>query len=221
MRYVLNSKQEWLDIRKDKITATRCVALLGLSKYLTSVDVYQLIKGIKQENDNFSNNERIIKGAKAEEHIRSLFLIRHCDEYKLKELEEGQFVFFIDDEYDFIGSSCDGEIEEIETGKQGLFEIKFFDGYQNFRQFNKEKIRDDCYAQSVHEIRVAKKDFGIFIVALNYKESLSIYEYKVTKEECEEDAQYLLNVCIDFNIKHLKSNKQPSLVLDLGSPHLK
>lgn len=221
MRYVLNSRDEWLEIRKDKITATRCVALLGLSKYINSVDVYQLIKGIKQENDNYSKNDRIQKGAKAEEHIRSLFLIRHCEEYKLIELEEGQHVFFIDDDYEYIGSSCDGEIEEIETGKQGLFEIKFFDGYQNLKQFSKDKIRDDCYAQLVHEMRVAKKDFGIFIVALNYKDSLTMYEYYVSKEECEVDAQYLLNICIDFNMKHLKPNKQPSLVLDLGSPNLR
>ena len=48
MKIVLKNKTDWLEIRSNKITATRLVALMGLSSYKTNVDVYELIVGIQK-----------------------------------------------------------------------------------------------------------------------------------------------------------------------------
>lgn len=211
MKKVFKTKEEWLEIRSNKITATRLVALMGLSSYKTNVDVYELIVGIQKENDT-QENERMKMGAEIEKHIRGMFITRH-PEYELIKQQDNEYVFFVDDEYDYIGTSCDGEVVHKETNEQGLLEIKYFEGYSNSKKFTKDSIRDDCYAQLVHEIRTAKKDFGWFIVALDYNDMVVLREYYVRAENCKEDMEVTLNVCKEFYNKYVVTKTRPPLAM--------
>ena len=213
MRYVFKTKEEWLEYRKKRITATKVSAILGKSKYLTSSDVYELLVGIKEES--IVENERMKKGSLAEEHIRQLFLIRHLGKYELIPIEKDNYVFFVDDTHNFIGSSCDGELIEVETGKEGVIEIKFFDGLLNSKEFTKETIREDCYIQVIHELGVTKKDFAVFIVALNYEDTMFLREYFIQKEDVQEDIDYVVKEVVDFYNKYVVTGKKPPLKIDI------
>lgn len=211
MRKILNSEKEWLKERQNRITATKAAAILGLSSYKNSIDIYnELIGGYEAVEES----QRMRNGKDAEEHIRSLFIIRHRDKYKLVPIGKDEFVFFVHDEYDFLGSSCDGEIIDLETNEEGILEIKFFDGYANFKTFDKDSIRDDCYAQVLHELSVSKKSFLWFIVALNYEDSILIKEYYIKKEDVKEDIDLLINTLVDFYNKYVVTKKRPPLVLN-------
>ena len=211
MKIVLKNKTDWLEIRNNKITATRLVAIMGLSTYKTNIDVYELMLGIQKETDT-QENERMKLGAEIEKHIRGMFILRH-PEYELIHQEDNEFVFFTDDEYDFIGTSCDGEVVHKETNEQGLLEIKHFEGYSNSKKFTKDSIRDDCYAQLVHEIRTAKKDFGWFIIALDYQDMVVLREYYIRAENCQEDMKATLNACIEFYNNYVVTKKRPPLTM--------
>lgn len=212
MRIVCENKDKWLQIRKGKISATKVSAIFGVSRYESGQDVYEYLVGNK--DDVKEETERMKNGALAEEHIRELFIIRHRNKYELVPQEKGTYVFFTDDEYSFIGTSCDGEIIDLETNEQGALEIKFFDGYSNGIHFTKDQIREDCYLQCLHELRTSKKDFIIFIVALNYDDTMLMREYYIHKNSCEEDVKLILDTIVDFYNKYVVTKKRPPLMMD-------
>ena len=213
MKLVFKTKEEWLQFRQDKITATRVSAILGKSRYLKSSDVYEILVGIKE--DKVEENERMKKGSLAEEHIRQLFLIRHLGKYELVPKKKNEYVFFVDDTYSFIGASCDGEVIDLETGEEGILEIKFFDGLAHKNEFTQENISEECYIQCVHELSASKKKFLVFIVALNYEDTMVLREYKVYRKDVQEDIDYVVKEVVDFWNKYVVTNKRPPLRIDL------
>lgn len=96
-----------------------------------------------------------------------------------------------------------------------MLEIKFFDGNLHKGNFTKDSIKEDCFIQTIHELGVTKKDFLIFIVALNYEDTMLMREYRINKKDVQEDIDYVVKEVVDFYNKYIVTGKKPPLKIDI------
>ena len=122
MEYIFNNENEWLDFRKGKITGTIASAVVGLNPYLSNTEAYEIVSGIKEPKD-ISEKPYVVKGKKAEEHIRSLFILDHPDFEVVGNNYVDKYILVVDDENPFIACTPDGFIIEKETGRKVPYKI--------------------------------------------------------------------------------------------------
>ena len=68
----LNNREDWLKARQNQgIGGSEAGTVLGLNKYQTNVDLWELKTGRKEAPD-LSDNEAVMFGKRAEEHLREL-----------------------------------------------------------------------------------------------------------------------------------------------------
>ena len=123
-KVIFNSKEDWLEFRKGKITGTTASAIIGKNPYLSNTEVWEIITNRKEPKD-ISEKPYVVKGKYAEEHIIRLFILDHPT-YQLEEME-AEFVVFYDDDNPYIMATPDGILKNIETGEIGIIEIKTCD----------------------------------------------------------------------------------------------
>lgn len=83
------TRQEWLDYRKTKITATEAGAVLGDSPWMSAFDVYlKLTKGVEKY---VAESTSMTKGNEAEPILREIFQNQH-KEYKVVNPPKGNWI---------------------------------------------------------------------------------------------------------------------------------
>ena len=68
----LNSRDEWLKHRKNRIGGSDAAAILGKSPYMSNVDLWKIKTGQTEQAD-ISGEEYVQYGNAAEPHLRELF----------------------------------------------------------------------------------------------------------------------------------------------------
>ena len=70
----INSREEWLKARKSQgIGGSEAGAVLGVNKYMTNVDLWELKTGRKAAQD-LSDNAAVMFGKFAEEHLQIVYI---------------------------------------------------------------------------------------------------------------------------------------------------
>ena len=70
--FVLNSREDWLEKRKNTVGGSDASAILGRNPYCSNVDLFEIKTGRKQSED-ISDKSFVKYGTQAETYLRELF----------------------------------------------------------------------------------------------------------------------------------------------------
>lgn len=139
-----------------------------------------------REHADLSVDERVSFGNAAEEPLREMFRVMH-PEYKLAFtpytiLRQGGF-------YSFLSDTPDGELTEIETGRQGLYESKTATCLKKADWDEwREKVPQKYYCQICQGMYCGDYEFAVIWALLrNADGDGEIRCYRYERADCEDD----------------------------------
>ena len=209
---------EWLSARNAGIGASEAAAVIGLSPWLTNVELWKRKTGRATAPD-ISNNEAVAYGHAAEAPIRELFALDY-PEYEVT--YGGAFDMVFHPEHPFLLATLDGRLRERDTGRLGVLEIKTTN---IVRSMQKEKwwgpdgpcIPDQYFCQVCHQLLVTGWDFAILHSQLKYHYGDDIRTerrtYRIERDEIQSDIDYLKEEEIKFWQDYVLKNVEPPLIL--------
>lgn len=211
MRNYITAK-EWLKARESYIGGSDAAAILGLSPYMSNVDLWEIKTGRKKPKD-LSDNALVQFGHDAEALIRGLFKL-DFPTLKVFYVENNMFV---NDDFPWAHASLDGWLEDTETNRKGVLEIKTASITSHAQaQKWKNKIPDNYYCQILHYLMVTGFDFAVLKARLKYdidgEISVSTKHYIINREDCTDDIEYLREAEKRF-VEYIKADECPALVL--------
>ena len=208
----INNHEDWLKARQNQgIGGSEAGAILGLNKYLTNVDLWELKTGRKAAPD-LSDNEAVQFGKFAEPLLRELFK----QDYPQYIVDYHEFDLYVNDTYPFIFATLDGEITTAD-GKRGILEIKTTT-IQNKLQWDDwdNKIPESYYVQILHQLAATGWDFAILKAYIRYyvdgEVRVTIRHYRINREDVEADIEYLIQQESIF-WQQVQNDEQPPLKL--------
>lgn len=209
----LNSREEWLKARqKQGIGGSEAGAVIGMNKYQSNVDLWELKTG-KREAADLSDNAAVQFGKATEQYIRGLFKL----EYPEYTVEYHEFWMYVNDKCPFIFATLDGELTAID-GSKGVLEIKTTT-IQNSNQWTDwdGRIPDSYYAQCLHQLAATGYDFVILYAYIRYYDAdgkirVSIRPYTIYRKDVLSDIDYLIDKESTF-WQAVQDNKCPALIL--------
>lgn len=209
----ISSREEWLAARLAGIGASEASAVIGCNPYMDNVDLWRLKTGRKAAAD-ISDKACIQYGHAAEGFIRQLFALDY-PEYSVS--YGGEFDMVHHPQYPFIFATLDGRLEEKNTGRLGILEIKTT---EILRSMQKEKwkgqIPPNYYVQVLHQLLATGWDFAVLHAQLKYSYNGDIRterrSYFIEREEVKSDIEYLLSEELRF-WDYVRQDQEPPLVL--------
>jgi len=207
------SREEWLKARAGRIGGSEAAAIVGMSKWLTNVGLWELKTGRKTAED-ISDNPLVKYGAAAEKYLRELFAL----DYPNLKVEYVENNMWLNDKYPFAHASLDGWLEDkrsVSKLRRGILEIKtatIMNGSQ--RKKWDGKLPDNYYCQVLWYMGVVEADFAVVKAQLKSGGSNTIEtrHYGIEAEDVREDIDYLLNKGSEF-YEYIKSDTCPPLIL--------
>lgn len=211
MRTFITAK-EWLKARESYIGGSDAAAILGLNPWKSNVDLWEEKTGRKKPKD-LSDNALVQFGHDAEGLIRGLFKL-DFPTLKVYYVENNMFV---NDEFPWAHASLDGWLEDTETNRKGVLEIKTASITSHAQaQKWKNKIPDNYYCQILHYLMVTGFDYAVLKARLKYdidgEISVSTKHYIINREDCADDIKYLEESEKRF-VEYIKADECPALVL--------
>lgn len=203
---------EWLKLRQRQgIGGSEAGCVLGVNKYQSNVDLWELKTGRRQPAD-LSDNPAVQFGKFAEPHLRELFK-QDFPEFRV---DYHEFDMYCNDKYPFIFATLDGEIAAPD-GTRGILEIKTTT-IQNSKQWDEweGRIPDSYYAQILHQLAATGWDFAILKAYIRYYRDgelkVSIRHYRINRKDVAEDIEYLIAEECKFWAA-VQNNERPALKL--------
>lgn len=199
---IFPSREDWLGARKSYIGGSDAACILGENPWKTNVQLWEEKTG-RTIPEDLSDNELVIYGIRAEEHIRALFELDH-PEYAVFYEENNMF---LNDETPWAHYSADGWLMD-ENHRMGLLEIKtstISSGVQGKKWLG--QIPQNYYIQILHGLMVTEYEFAVlrarikhprtdgsfYIEEKDYRIDRNEDEIKFLREKEEEFAYYLKN----------------------------
>ena len=168
------------------------------------------------QQEDISDKPCVRYGTLAEEYIRELFKLDFEGVYEVA-YEDNTMI--VDDEYDFLYASLDGELTEKTTGKKGVLEIKTVNVSVGTKEKWNNRIPDNYYIQILHYLMITKYDFVIVVAQFKTVIEEEIYKttkhYKIERCDVEEDIKYLREKEIEFWLKYVEKNIEPNLIINI------
>lgn len=206
---ILNSRNDWLVARQNRIGGSEAAAVIGKSKWMSNVDLWELKTGRKEPKD-LSNNEAVQYGTEAEKYLRALFAL----DFPEFEVFYDENNIWTNDRYPFAHASLDGLLVEKSTGKRGILEIKT----GSARVWNewKERIPDGYFCQLLHYLAVTEFDFAVikgYLRDVDHTRAWT-FHYRIDREEVAWDIKYLMKQEEEF-YNCVREGRRPNLILNL------
>lgn len=208
----IESRDEWLKARQAQgIGGSEAGAVLGVNKYQSNVDLWELKTG-RREPPDLSENAAVKFGKYAEPLLRDLFK----QDYPEYIVNYHEFWIYVNDQYPFIFATLDGELTAPD-GSRGILEIKTTT-IQNKSQWDEwdGRIPDSYYAQILHQLAATGWDFVILKAYIRYhvdgEVRVSIRHYRINRSDVQADIGYLIQQEAAF-WEDVQNNVQPALIL--------
>lgn len=185
-----DNREEWLKGRETfpGIGASEAAAVVGISKWMTTTELWELKTGSRKEK-RLEDNEYIAYGTEAEQYIRMLFLLKH-EEYKLN---YRPYDFLYQKERPWLRCTLDGELE-AENGENGILEVKthFVRSKNDLGEWD-DKIPDHYYCQILHQFLATGYSFAYLTAELIFQSGDSqLRTYYFTRHDASDDMRWLL-----------------------------
>jgi putative phage-type endonuclease len=203
----LESREEWLEERKNKIGGSDAACILGLNPWKSNVKLWLEKKGEIQAED-ISYKPVVKFGIDAEKPIRELFTLDHSM-LKVQYFENN---YWQNDKYPFAHASLDGWFTD-ENGHKGILEIKTVNIHDNNDLEWKNRIPIYYYTQCIHYLMVTEFDYVILKARIKYNDDyIAIKHYEIYKKNALKDIELLIKKEQEF-YESLKKDKVPNLIL--------
>lgn len=211
---IITNDAEWHAARLKGIGASEASAIVGASPYLSNVDLWKIKTGRIKAAD-ISNKACVQYGHDAEGPLRELFALDYAHKYKVT--YGGAYDMVRHPEYPFIFATLDGRLEEINTGRLGVYEGKTT---EILRSMQREKWNDaipqNYYIQLLHQMLASCRDFAVLNAQLKYEYPDEIRcvtrRYPLERADVQSDLDYLLEEEIKF-WRFVETDTMPPLVL--------
>ncbi len=209
----LNNRNDWLKVRQIQgIGGSEAGAVIGMNKYQTNVDLWELKTG-KREAADLSDNAAVQFGKAAEQYIRELFKL----EYPEYDVDYHEFWMYVNDKFPFIFATLDGDLTAID-GSKGILEIKTTT-IQNSNQWTDwdGRVPDSYYAQCLHQLAATGYDFVILYAYIRYYDAdgkirVTIRPYTISRKDVLSDIDYLIAAEAKF-WQAVQQDRRPPLIL--------
>ena len=212
IRKEIDNEKDWKAARlKQGIGASSSAAIVGMSPFQTSTELWQELTGQKERPD-ISGKEEVIRGHTLEPILRELFIATH-PEYRM---EYHPYDLLFQDSRPWAFCTLDGELEDTETGQKGIWECKTA-SLSNKAAWNKwdRRCPDNYYCQILWQFAASGYDFAILYAALfSLNGQITIREYFFNRKDCEEDMEWLMSEAEKF-WQHVKAKTMPPMKLNL------
>lgn len=206
------NREEWQKGRYKfpGIGASEASAVVGASNWMTATELWEIKTGRKKPKD-LSENEIVQYGTDAEQHIRSLFMLKH-DDYQL---EYRPYDFLYQAERPWLRCTLDGELTS-EDGEKGILEVKshFVRGKSDLKQWTNQ-IPEHYLIQLLHQHLATGFSYAYLTAELIYQNfDSSIRTYFFNFNDYWEEIGWLLDEEEKF-WESVQSGNSPSVKLIL------
>ena len=209
---IFESREEWLQARKNTIGGSDAACLLGMNPYKNNVELWREKKGIVPAME-ISDNEAVRYGREAEPLLRDLFALDHPD----LDVIYHENNLFLNNRYPYAHASLDGWL--MRGDQLGVLEIKtatIFQGSQ-FGKWN-DSIPDNYYCQVLWYLMVTDAQFAWIQALLRWVRpdgsiSEQIRQYSIERDDKVEAEIMLLSEAGEKFWNSLKWDQEPALVL--------
>ena len=189
---LFNSREEWLQGRKNHIGGSDAAACVGLNPYKDNVQLWEEKMGLVLPAD-ISDKEYVWYGTEAEKYLRGLFAL-DFPEYQVLYDDNNMF---LNPDFPWMHASLDGELMDRQ-GRHGILEIKTTNILQSSQRRNWEgRIPDNYYCQVLHYLAVTEYDFAVLKAQLKSEWDgelhIEVRHYFIERKEVEEDIRELLD----------------------------
>ena len=218
------NRAEWLSYRVRGIGASESSSILGYNPYKTSIELYQ-DKITKRNLDEVEPTPTKAQeyGILAEEPLRELFKLTYKEKYNVFYQDK---VILQNVSNPYMLYSPDGLVQEIATGKLGIYEGKTAAILNNIlKESWRDQIPNNYFIQLLHGMFVTGFEFAVLNVELKYEykdkdtgEVKITYErrdYRIDRENHKEDIAYLLDNVDKFWNENVLKQVQPALNIQI------
>lgn len=206
------TRDGWLQGRRGRIGGSDAAATVGASPYMTNVELWEIKTGRRYQRD-ISQNDLVLYGTNAEDHLRELFRLDFPD-YEVYYKENN---LWINEKYPFAHASLDGWLKDGQ-GRNGILEIKTATITSAVQRAKwKDSIPQNYYCQVIHYLMVTGFEFAILKAQLKTEwpgqlPSLRTEHYLIERSEVERDIDYLREAEERF-WSYVEKDKRPPLIL--------
>ena len=205
---VLNSREEWLFERGNRIGGSDAACLIGLNPWKSNVQLFR--EKMHPENVKEMDNEAMAYGREAEPLLRRLFELDH-PKYKVSYVENN---LWVNEKYPFAHASLDGWTSRDENG-MGILEIKTATIRSRVQAQDWEgRIPNNYYCQVLWYMMVTEAQYA-YITGLLRREggdSIIRTHYIERDKNVEADIEILKNTGTLF-WENLQKGHEPALIL--------
>lgn len=209
--YTRNSNRaDWLASRAHGIGASEAAAIVGLSPWLTSTQLWRQKVGLERAKD-LSGNAAVEQGNRLEPALRGLYAAEHPS----ITVDYHPFDMLSQRERPWLYATLDGEIVQ-EDGRKGILEIKTSSCGKkaDWEKWN-NAIPQNYYTQILHQFLATGFDFAVLYACLfNLDGDKTIRTYEFERSACEADMKWLLEHETEFWQK-VERREMPAMILTL------
>ena len=186
-------REAWLRGRTKGIGGSAAAAAVGLSKYQTNTELWEILTG-KREGKPLIGNVAVEFGIRAEPVVRELFKLKH-PEYKV---EYHQFDILSQSERPFLRATLDAELladTPVRYGAdKGILEIKTatLKTKAQWEEWNGQ-MPQHYYCQCCHQLLATGWDYVILFALLMGDRDWTVREFFLDRTDAEDDLKWLLN----------------------------
>lgn len=189
MRAHFEDRESWLAGRGAGIGGSEAAAAIGLSPWMTPVELYRLKRGIDEPKD-LSGSAAVQQGVRMEPILRDFYAATH-PQYKV---EHYPYDILYQKERPWLYATLDGELTD-EQGRKGILEIKTAtpSGKAGWAEWADGKMKPAYYIQNCHQLLATNYDFvRLFAALYSMNGDITLREYEIEREDADGDMKWLL-----------------------------
>lgn len=206
------NREEWLETReKQGIGGSEAAAVIGESKWMSRLDLWEMKTGRKKHKD-MSANEAVSFGVGAEEHLRALFMLQHPE----LSLEYNATDILYQDDTPYIFATLDGELVDNESLERGILEIKTAMPRKADWEAWDGRVPTHYYAQICHQLLATGYEFAYLYAMLRRMDGTAeLKSYYFLRGACKDSMDYLLDMETEFWEEYVQKDIMPSTILKI------
>lgn len=216
MQIAYKTHKKWIEGRKKGIGGSDASAVVGYNPYKSNVALWEEKMGLKTPPD-ISDKPYVQYGHNAEKHLVELFALDY-PQYEVNYNDNYRVNYH--DKYPFIYCTRDCDLIEKATGKKGALEIKTTAILSSMHKEKwKDQIPNNYYCQILqYFITDSELEFVWLKAQLKFDYGngdirLTTKHYYFTREQCQEDIDWLLKHEVDFWQNHIEKKVRPNRLL--------
>lgn len=195
-RVTYPDRASWLAGRRERgIGASECAAVVGMSPWMTTSELWAIKTGQKEDKD-VSDNSAVERGNRMEDAIRYFYACAHPD----CTIEYHSYDILFQSERPWQFATLDGEILTSD-GRRGILEIKTGTpvGKDGWTQWD-NRVPDGYFIQCLAQLLATGYDFVVLQAALwSRNGDVTLKDpYLFERSEHEEDIAWLLGKLEEF-----------------------